>query len=307
VRSLRDLESLSGQLVLRALPEFTPMLLSVVLGMAAVVVLTVHQTLRPVRAASRQAASLSVQRLSERLPESHLPSEVLPLVQAVNSSLERLERDYQAQRDFTAHAAHELRTPLAVLRAQLEARLTPADMREVAQEIDGLARLIEQLLCLAQLDSDTAFPAAPLDAYACAIEVARDVAPLALAKNHRISAESSDRQVHTFANATLLRQVFRNLIENAIQHTPPGTAITVSAAGASTVMVSDDGPGIAAADRDHIFERFRRGATAGGTGAGLGLAVARRILERMGGELVLDPAGGPGARFLVVVRESPRP
>ena len=299
-RSLRDLESLSGQLILRALPEFMPLLLLLVVGMIAVVVATVHGALRPLREVSRQAESLSAERLSERLHAAQLPREVTPLVNAVNVALDRLEADYRAQRDFTAHAAHELRTPLAILRARLESRFTPEQIGDVGIELDGLGRLVEQLLCLAQLDSELVFDSAPLDAYLCAVEVARDIAPLALARDHSLAATTPEASVLISGNGTLTRLVFRNLIENSIQHTPPGTSISVSARDARIVVIEDDGPGIPPPEQARIFERFHRAPGAAGPGAGLGLAIARRVMERAGGQLLVDPTAPRGARFVVI-------
>lgn len=97
----------------------------------------------------------------------------------------------------------------------------------------------------------------------------------------------------------MTRLVFRNLLENAIQHTPPGTSISLSVRDRRTVVIEDDGPGIPTAQRSVIFERFRRGTAATGAGAGLGLAIARRVMERAGGQLLLDPDSARGARFLV--------
>jgi two-component system, OmpR family, sensor histidine kinase TctE len=299
VRNLQDVESLSGQLILRAIPEFLPVLIILLVAVIAVVMATVHSSLRPLRQVSRQAAALSGDRLSDRLHDRRLPREVVPLVQAVNFALDRLEADYKSQREFTAHAAHELRTPLAILRARLEARFTPDEVGDLGLEIDSLARLVEQLLCLAQLDSELEFESVPLDAYSCAVDVARDIAPLALAKNHNLSAGTPGARVAARGNETLIRLVFRNLIENAIQHTAPGTSICVSAPDASTVIVEDDGAGIPEDQRALIFERFRRGASASGTGAGLGLAIARRVMARAGGLLLLDPNVKRGTRFVV--------
>ena len=289
-----------GQLVLRALPEFAPMLIVLVVTMVGVVIVTVHFSLRPLREVSQQAAELSGERIAERLRADRLPREVVPLVQAVNLALDRLEADYKAQRDFTAHAAHELRTPLAILRANLDSRFTPEQLGDVGMEIDSLARVVEQLLCLAQLDSELAFEVASLDAYACAVEVARDLVPLALARQQNLSAITPEAFVPMRGNATLIRLVFRNLIENAIQHTPPGTSISVSALDAHSVVIEDDGPGISPDDRDVLFDRFRRGKNAAGPGVGLGLAIAQRVMERTGGHLLLDPDSTRGARFVVI-------
>lgn len=258
-----------------------------------------RRVLEPVRVASKTAAAIGPARTDVRLPEQAMPAEIVPLVHAVNQALDRLEADYKAQRDFTAHAAHELRTPLAVLRADLDSRFTPAQLGDVGAEIDSLARVVEQLLCLAQLDSDLAYEVANVDAYACAVEVARDLVPRALAHQQNLSAVTPEASVPTRGNATLIRLVFRNLIENAIQHTPAGTSITVSSPDGRSVVIEDDGPGIPPADRETLFDRFRRGSKAAGPGVGLGLAIAQRVMERSGGRVVLDSASPRGARFVV--------
>ena len=303
-RDLRDVESLAGQLVLRALPEFAPMLLVLLITMIGVVIATVHFSLRPLREVSQQAAELSGDRIAERLRADRLPREVLPLVQAVNLALDRLEADYKAQRDFTAHAAHELRTPLAILRANLDSRFTAEQLGDVGLEIDSLARVVEQLLCLAQLDSELVFEVASLDAYACAVEVARDLVPQALARQQNLSAVTPEAFVPIRGNSTLIRLVFRNLIENAIRHTPPGTSISVSALDSRSVVIEDDGPGIPPDEREVLFGRFRRGKNAAGPGVGLGLAIAQRVMERTGGHLMLDLHSSRGARFVIVFADN---
>jgi two-component system, OmpR family, sensor histidine kinase TctE len=118
-----------------------------------------------------------------------------------------------------------------------------------------------------------------------------------------VTATTPDASVPAHGNATLTRLVFRNLIENAIQYTPAGTSITLSADSA-TVIIADDGPGIAAHAAASLFERFRRGPNASGPGAGLGLAIAKCIMERQGGRLSLDANAARGARF---VMEFPEP
>jgi signal transduction histidine kinase len=303
VRNLEDAESLVAQLMLSASEELYWPIALLLIAVVSVVVVTVLSSLRSLRTVSHQASMLSLNRLDERLHAQNLPRELVPLVNAVNASLNRLEADYRVQKDFTANAAHELRTPLATLRARLESRLSAQELGDVAFEIEQLARLVEQLLCLARLDSQEQFQSAAFDAYAVALEVARELAPVALESGHYVTAATPDASVAANGNATLTRLVFRNLIENAIQYTPAGTSITLSA-DSDTVIVADDGPGIDAHVAGSLFERFRRGPNASGFGAGLGLAIAKCIMERQGGRLSLDANAARGARF---VMEFPEP
>lgn len=298
VRNLEDKESLVAQLMLGALDELFPLIALLLIAVVGVVVVTVLSSLRPLRAVSHQASALSLSRLDERLHAPNLPRELVPLVQAVNAALDQLEADYRVQREFTANAAHELRTPLATLQARLESRFSVRELGDVALELEQLSRLLEQLLCLARLDSQEQFQFAAFDAHAVALDVARELAPVALETEHYVTAATPDASVLAYGNATLTRLVFRNLIENAIQYTPPGTSITLSAEPA-TVIIADDGPGFAAHAAACLFERFRRGPNASGPGAGLGLAIAKCIMERQGGRLLLDMNVSRGARFVM--------
>ena len=302
VRNLEDTESLVAQLMLGALDELYPPIALLLIAVISVVVVTVLSSLRSLRAVSHQASTLSLSRLDKRLQDEHLPTEVVPLVQAVNASLDRLEADYRVQREFTANAAHQLRTPLATLRARLESRSSAQEPGDVTFEIEQLSRLIEQLLCLARLDSQEAFQFTTFDAYAVALEVARELAPDALDSDHYVTAATPEASVPAHGNATLTRLVFRNLMENAIQYTPAHTSITLSADRAA-VIIADDGPGIASEAAASLFERFRRGPDASGPGAGLGLAIAKSIMERQGGRLSLDRDAARGARFVMEFSE----
>jgi hypothetical protein len=152
------------------------------------------------------------------------------------------------------------------------------ELGDVTFEIEQLARLVEQLRCLARLDSQEPFQFAAFDAFAVALEVARELAPAALESDHDVTAATPDASVIAHGNAILMGLVFRNLIENAIQYTPAGTSITLSADTAA-VIVADDGPGIAAHAVASLFERFRRDPNASGPSAGLGLAIAKCIMD----------------------------
>jgi two-component system, OmpR family, sensor histidine kinase TctE len=302
VRNLEDPESLVAQLMLGALGELLPTLPFLIISTIAVVVMTVHSSLQPLRIMSQQAAALSSSNLHDRLQAPRVPQEIALLVDAVNFALDRLEADYRAQRDFTANAAHELRTPLATLRARLEARFSAEELGDIGVEIEQLARLVEQLLYLARLDSAHEFELEELDVYVLGLDVARELAPRLVEKGHSVVAANQAEPVRIRGNATLLRAVFRNLIENAVQHTPAGTEIALSIRDAHTIAVEDNGPGIPKEEADKIFERFRRGHKAGAQGAGLGLAIAQRIMARHDAQLRLDATTACGTRFLLEFR-----
>lgn len=272
-----------------------PLLVVVPLAFAAIW-LALRAGLAPLQRWRERLAARGARDLSP-VSAGDLPSELAPIAATLDDVLCRLSAAFEAERSFAANAAHELRTPLAALRARLESRFSARELGDVALEIEQLARLVEQLLCLARLDSQEQFQSAPFDAHAVALEVARELAPAALEKEHYVTAATPEAAVPAHGNATLTRLVFRNLIENAIQYTPPGASITLSAGG-SAVVVADDGPGIPPQQAASLFERFRRGPNATGFGAGLGLAIASRIMERQGGRLYLEANGAGGARFV---------
>ncbi|NUZ07151.1 ATP-binding protein [Piscinibacter koreensis] len=237
-----------------------------------------------------------------------LPNDIAPLVHALNGLLQRLRESLEGQRAFVADAAHELRSPLTALKLQLAVLRRTASADERAAALDALGvgieragRLVEQLLQLAR--NEPGAPGAPFERVDLA-EVARDAiaATLAFAVSRGVEFELfADAPVHVDGDRAALGVLVRNLVDNAARYSPAGARVEVrvaSADGAATLDVDDAGPGIPAADRERVFDRFYR-RSADQTGSGLGLAIVQRIVERHGATVQLGDAPLGGLRVSV--------
>jgi signal transduction histidine kinase len=268
--------------------------------------LTVAAELRPLRAASALAASIGPKATGVRLPEDGLPKEIFPLFRAVNQALDRLDRGFRAQREFTADAAHELRTPLAVLKAHVESLPDRATALALAKDVDAMTRVVNQLLRIAQLETLTIGRDERADLHAIAVDVARLLAPLAVASDRLIAVSGADEAVPVWGNADALGQAVRNLAENALAHTPAHSTVELEVVEESpSIRVIDRGPGIPPAQRAQVFRRFWRAQPRRGAGAGLGLAIVARIADAHGGAVEIADAPGGGAVFILRLRADP--
>jgi two-component system OmpR family sensor kinase len=276
--------------------------------------LLARRALRPIDQIVARARRIGEVRPSERLPRPGTRDEIGRLVDTLNAMLDRIERSIEAQRRFTSDAAHELRSPLSRLRAELEITLRrPRDTGEYEEslgscleEVVRLSRLTEQLLVLARLDAGDALAAAPEPVA---------LAPILEEAIRRLYPDTRQRRLDVALGAApglsvriapeAASLVVTNLLENAVKFSPPGGRVTVDARadGAEAIVaVSDSGPGIAADDVPRIFERFFRGAAARASeapGVGLGLAISRTIVEEYGGRIAVESRPGGGATFSV--------
>ena len=184
-----------------------------------------RRALRPLRQASEIASHIGPTRTGLRLPTEEIPREVRPLVSAVNQALNRLEEGLRIQRDFTADAAHELRTPLAILRTRLDLLQDQKIGQALRQDVEGMAHIISQLLDIAELDAFVVDPSEKADLRAVTAEVAEFVAPLALAQGKDIALSGASEPVWVRGNPEMLARAIRNLAENAINHTAPATTV----------------------------------------------------------------------------------
>jgi signal transduction histidine kinase len=262
----------------------------------AIDVVIFHRALRPLLEASHRARNISPARTDVRLPVDTMPTEIRPLVLAVNQALDRLEQGFHVQREFTADAAHELRTPLAVLRTRLDTLGDPQATKALRQDVDGMARIVGQLLDIAELDTLVIDPSERADLQSVCTEVVELIAPLALAQGKDIALDAADGPVWVRGNADMLYRAIRNLTENALSHTAPGTAVEIVLRPEGAVSVLDRGPGIQDSEREFLFRRFwrrdRRRA-----GAGLGLSIVRRIADGHAASITVENREGGGANF----------
>jgi two-component system sensor histidine kinase TctE len=218
-----------------------------------------------------------------------VPEEVAPLIEAFNGVMERLSTIMRAQERFIADAAHQMRTPLAGLRTQLEFALRqkdPADLRasleRIRSSVERATRMISQLLSLARSQSETPPKFEPVDMNALAREVTQEWVEEALAKRIDLGFEGAAEPAMVEGSRLLLHELLTNLVDNAVRYTPPGGRVTArvavpSSRDAVSVEVEDNGVGIAESDRELIFERFYRAGGNEATGTGLGLPIVRSI------------------------------
>ncbi len=249
------------------------------------------------------------------LPELGAPREVLPLLQRLNALFARSAESLAREREFSGDASHELRTPIAAIRAQAQVAQGARDETErrtaLAQVIAGCDRithLIEQLLVLARLDAGATAASATSAVAPLLQEVFAELAPAAAARSIALHAAAGDAALRLPLPPDLLRSVLRNLVENAVRYGRDGGAVRVEAGagdGSLFLSVCDDGPGIPAQQRAAARRRFHRLAGQERSGAGLGLALVERIAEVSGATLSLDDA--PAGRGLCVRLRWPAP
>lgn len=248
------------------------------------------------------------------LDETGLPAEVHEQVHVINDLMNRLGRTITAQQRFIADATHQLRTPITVLRTQTELALRADDadaLRTYVSRLDAatvrLVRLANQLLNLSRAEAGLAgaLQLESVDGAAWIEEVVAGLVPAALAKRIDVSVAIDEALPPILGDRQLLGEMLANLVDNAIRYTPAEGRIDVSAALVESVLVvavTDNGPGIPAAERQRVLERFYRGAAVSTEGSGLGLAIAQEIVVLHGGRLDLAPVRpGGGLRVTVVL------
>jgi signal transduction histidine kinase len=268
-------------------------------AMLLVSLVTIRNSLLPLKRLSEQAAAIGPASTNIRLPENEVPREILPLVHAINSALDRIEAGFRIQRDFTADAAHELRTPLAVLCAHVETLPDPATREALVRDVESMTRLVGQLLAVARAEALTIAMDEQADLNAIAVDVGTFLAPMALKRQRLIEVIEAPGGCVVSANAEATFNALRNLVENALNHTPPATTVTVRVDAPSTVTVTDHGPGVPVELHERIFQRFWR-ADRRKSGSGLGLSIVREIMEAHGGGVEVKDNPGGGAAFSLV-------
>ncbi len=291
-------EALAREMLLSTLWR-QALLLSVI---AAVVVWVVQSAVRPVRRVSREIAQRADHDLSP-VDATHAPRELQPLLQANNQLMARLDHLLQHQKRFVRDAAHQLRTPLAVLKTQTQSALrgdAPAEqaLREIEHTVDRATELANQMLSLAKVEQLRQQAATlPVDWSLVLREVALDLAPLIADKD--LEFELVTQSALILAHDWMLRELVRNLLHNAIKHSPAGSALTVTltvvhseSTSAAELVIADSGAGIDEELRKRLFQPFSAGRMH--SGSGLGLAICAEIVQALRGEISLSNRASEG-------------
>ena len=273
--------------------------------LAVLLWLAVTHGLRPLTRLAREVEKREPGNL-EALKADAAPDEVAPLIERLNKLFKRINASIENERRFTADAAHELRTPIAAIKAQAQVARGATDAGERNHALDGAvagcdraAHLIDQLLILARLDAAEAGVRQACRLRALAAEIMAEIAPAALDRGVRLQLQESD-ELTIHGSPALLGVMLRNLLDNAVRHTPKGTQVSVEIA-ANEISVSDTGPGLSTPALEKISQRFYRPPGTEASGSGLGLSIVKRIAEMHGAQLCIA-SGGEGHGLRVSLR-----
>jgi len=275
-----------------------------------------RRVLSPITLITRKANQISHTNLNERIEGVQSNDELGALANTLNGLLDRLQKAFRSQQQFLADAAHELKTPLAVLRAHWEEELNntqlQANLREkLARDVELLSRLnhlINSLLLLSKTENVSAdFSFEPIVLEEVLREVVSDASVLAVAKNQTIEMVHLDSGI-ILGDRDRLYQMFFNIVENAIKYTPEDGQIKIETTqrnGRVEISVADNGPGIPAEDLPHLFDRFyrvKKDRSRETGGSGLGLAISRLIAKIHGGKITVKSEVGKGSRFEIILQ-----
>jgi signal transduction histidine kinase len=279
-----------------------PILVLMAIATLVATPMVVRKALAGVSEAAEGAQRINADQRGVRLPCDNVPTEVLPLVQAVNDALRRLDDGYARRQRFLMDAAHELRTPIAILSTRLESLSASPEKQRLLADVARLANLAEQLLDLQRMDhGGRSFM--PVDLIVLGRTVAADLAPLAIAAGFELSFEADSDCAVVVGDVLSLQRALTNLVQNAIEHAGRGETITIRIERTGVMEVSDEGNGIPPERRTLIFEPFQR-LRPQGRGAGLGLHLVSEIVRLHQGSItVLDGRNG-GARFRIALPSS---
>lgn len=241
--------------------------------------IVLRRWLQPLQRLSQQASAIHIEKPGHRLTTSGLTSEFKPLVESFNASLQHLEAGYARQTRFMADTAHELKTPLALLRAQLE--MGGYDKHVLLEDVDHLARHIQQLLVLAEVTEPQSYRRSPLDVTEALTQVLDYLKPLVRQQNVQVLTHVQGVPDNLLGDQSALFVLLKNLVENALQFSPRKTCVTISLQRTS-VQIADQGPGISAQDMPRLFKRYWRGEQRKHLGAGLGLSICHEVARAHG-------------------------
>lgn len=263
---------------------------------------TARRALRPIEAVAREAQDITPRNLRARLGETAVPREVRPLVTSFNQVLERVEAGYSVQQRFLAAAAHELKTPLALMRSEIEigeTQVAEGIRTQLIADIDDMARVVQQMLHLAEASESQNYRFALAHLPRVMDDVAAYLARLAQQHQVQVRCVARTGSPQRQADPGAVFALVKNLVENAILHSPAGGIVDIEL-NDDSLVVRDQGTGIKPEDLPYVFERFWRTADSRQRGgAGLGLAICLEIAQRHDWRLTADSATGRGTTFAV--------
>lgn len=305
-QSVHTRERLILEMVLRSLAPFILLIPALVVLIGAVV----RRALRPLQQVATAVRQREPNAL-EPLPTQHMPPEIVPMVEAINDLMWRLQNTFDVQQAFVADAAHELRTPLTALKLQMQLaeRAVTAEQRGAAfaklhQRLDRATHLVQQLLVLARHEAEPEqLGVENVDMAELAQQVVAEQSLFAESKQIDLGVETGGARTVVHGHRDSLRVLLNNLVDNALRYTPAGGRVDVlllERANALHVVVQDTGPGIPESEQGRVFNRFHRIAGAGAEGSGLGLAIVKNVADRHGASVGMRP-GPTGSGLMVSV------
>ncbi|MBG0810857.1 HAMP domain-containing histidine kinase [Methylosinus sp. H3A] len=272
-------------------------------AMCLIALFVVNRGLAPLRAAAAKIAKIDVNSLKERIALDDAPSEMRPFVEAVDKAFERVQEGVDRQRRFSANSAHELRTPITILRARV-GKMEEGPLKfEIERDVLRVQTIVEQMLLLAQIKERGRIAPHKLDLYDVVLAVAADYVPIAIDNDREIQLEAPSRRVTALGLRWSVESIVTNLIANAVRAEPAGGVVIVRVLSECAIEVVDHGSGVSDTDRDRIFEPFWRKDDAP-PGTGLGLSIVRELVDLLGGEVSVEETPGGGATFKVRLPEA---
>ncbi|WP_308076525.1 ATP-binding protein [Paraburkholderia megapolitana] len=285
------LNAISVQVKIKPFPRIvnvTFLAATIIFGLSLTI--TLRRILRPLRKVSDAAALITPRNLTTRLSTRDIPHEIRPLIDAFNAALDRLENGFTVQQQFLASAAHELQTPLTLIRGQIELQGDIQGREPLLKEIDLMARQVRQLLHLAEVSEAQNFSFGAIDPAEVAQDVLTYLSRKAEALHVGLQLEGAAATLSIWADRSALFILLKNVVENAINVSPAGSTVRMIIDGRS-IQIRDEGPGIDDAHLPFLFKRFWRAPSARHDGAGLGLAICREIAIAHGWRIAVNRLG----------------
>jgi signal transduction histidine kinase len=269
------------------------------IALLGITAFTVKRSLAPLDELSVLAAKIDPGHSDVRLPHVGMPSEMVPLVSSINGALDRLDEGLRRQREFNANAAHQLRTPLAVLSANIDLMNDKSVAVKLRYDIELMTRIVTQLLLVARLETLNIRLDERVELRSAARKAAESLGPVAISMGKALEVDEPAEPIFVLGNGPVIIAAVSNLIENALNHSPVDRTIRIRVTSTPSIEVHDSGPGVPPEMREKVFERFWRGENSK-EGAGLGLSIVRRIMHALHGSVSVSDAPEGGAQFSLV-------